>query len=262
MRKLLVVGIGAGDPEYLTIQAINALKRVNVFFLLDKGPDAAELAEMRRQICERYLPDQRYRTVTISDPPRDRAATDYPGAVVQWRDERARRLEQAITAELDEDGGCGGFLVWGDPALYDGTIRIIESIRERSDIEIDYEVIPGISSIQALAARHRLTLNRVAGSIHVTTGRRLAEGLPSDAEDVVVMLDSQLTCASLRHEDLDIYWGAYLGTADEALISGRLRDVIDDIADARRELRQRKGWIMDTYLLRRVVPENEAQRLS
>ncbi len=51
------------------------------------------------------------------------------------------------------DGECGAFLVWGDPTLYDSTIRIIEVIASSGRHSLGYEVIPGISSAQALAAQ-------------------------------------------------------------------------------------------------------------
>jgi precorrin-6A synthase len=250
MRRLLVIGIGVGDPEFVTVQAVNAMNAVDVFFVLDKGDTTADLAQARHDICERYIRAPRYRIVTIDDPPRDRTAADYPGAVREWRDARARRIEQAIAAELDEHG-CGGILVWGDPALYDGTIRMVDSIVARGALALDYEVIAGISSIQALAARHRITLNRIAGPIHVTTGRRLAQGWPAGVDDVVIMLDADLACRTLADQDVDIYWGAYLGTPDEILVAGRLGEVIDDISRQRAAARARKGWIMDSYLLRR-----------
>jgi precorrin-6A synthase len=251
MRKVLIIGVGAGDPDQVTVQAINAMNAVDVFFVLDKGSTTADLTEARRAICDRYVTDHEYRTVTIADPLRDRAAADYQGAVRDWRDERARVLEEAIAAELAEDG-TAGILAWGDPALYDGTIRVLETIVAGGRLAVDYEVIPGISSVQILAARHRVTLNRVAGPIHITTGRRLAAGWPDGCDDVVVMLDADLACRTLRDEDIDIYWGAYLGTPDELLIAGRLAKVMDHIDAVRREARARKGWIMDTYLLRRV----------
>ena len=50
-------------------------------------------------------------------------------------------------------------------------------------------------------------------------------------------------------KDIDIYWGAYLGTADEIRVSGRLSEVMGDIEES--EARREKGWIMDTYLLRK-----------
>ena len=252
MRTLLVIGIGAGDPEQLTVEAINALNTVEVFFVFGKE-SAPDLTEARRRLCRRYIRGERYRMVEITDPPRDRGATDYSGAVADWRDARTAELTKALRTELGPDGR-GGILVWGDPALYDGTIRIIETILEQGRLELDYRVIPGISSVQLLTARHRIPLNQVARPVHITTGRRLREGLPAGVDDVVVMLDAGLACTDLRTQPgWHIYWGAYLGTEDEALVSGPLDGVIDEIHRTRRRLRERKGWIMDTYLLRRAT---------
>jgi precorrin-6A synthase len=66
------------------------------------------------------------------------------------------------------------------------------------------------------------------------------------------MLDGDLVCAGLvaEHPDLTIYWGAQLGLPDEALVAGRLAEVIDPIRDTRRAVREQRGWVMDTYLLR------------
>ncbi|MFC5001532.1 precorrin-6A synthase (deacetylating) [Dactylosporangium cerinum] len=250
MRKVLIIGIGAGDPEHVTVQAVNAMNAVDVFLVLDKGDTTADLTEARRAICERFATSRPFRTVVIADPPRDRTAPDYEGAVRDWRDERARMIEEALLAEAED--GVVGILAWGDPALYDGTIRILDTIAARGNVAVDYEVIPGITSVQALTARHRIMLNRVAGPVHITTGRRLAAGWPDGCDDVVVMLDADLACRAYRDEDVDIYWGAYLGTPDELLVAGRLGKVIDEIDAVRREARARKGWIMDTYLLRRV----------
>ena len=51
---------------------------------------------------------------------------------------------------------------------------------------------------------------------------------------------------------MEIYWGAYLGTPDEILISGKLKDVAGEIHRRRTEARQKHGWIMDTYLIRKT----------
>jgi precorrin-6A synthase len=256
VRRLLVIGIGAGDPDFVTVGAVDALNRVDVFLVLDKGPATKDLTAARRAVCERFITHDRWRIVELSDPERDRSsgtqavAGRYVRAVDGWRDERAALLERALAEELP-DGGTAGFLVWGDPSLYDGTIRVIEAIAAHGALELDCEVVPGITSVQALTARHRILLNRVAGAVHLTTGRRLAAGLPDNADDIVVMLDSDLACRAYADQDLDIYWGAYLGTEDEILVAGKLADVIDEIAEKRAEARSRKGWVMDTYLLRR-----------
>jgi precorrin-6A synthase len=252
MRTVLIIGIGAGDPEYLTVQAIKALNRVDTFFVLNKGDLKDDLVRLRAQICERYI-ERPYRTVTIDDPERDRAAVDYSSSVHDWRQRRLEAYEAAISRDL-EPAGVGGFMVWGDPTLYDGTISILDEIVRRGLIKLQYEVVPGISSVQALAARHKIPLNRVGESIHVTTGRRLASELDSDLTNVVVMLDAHQAFTQLLDQDLDIYWGANIGTEEEMLRAGPLNEVADEIQALRRDARARIGWVMDTYLLRRRQP--------
>lgn len=250
MRKLFIIGIGAGDPEYMTIQAIKALNQVDVIFVVDKGREKQALARLRTEVCERFIDEETYRVVPIADPERDRTASAYGAAVDDWRRRRAEAYEAAILAELADDER-GAFLVWGDPAIYDSTLAIVEEILARGAVTLEYEVIPGISSIQALAARHKVALNRVGEPIQITTGRRLKETRSEDVENVVVMLDADNAYRAVAGDEIDIFWGAYVGTEDEILISGALPEVEVQIEQVRHEARQRIGWIMDTYLLRR-----------
>lgn len=256
MKRILVIGIGAGDPDYVTIQAIKALNDVDVFFVIDKGEAKDDLARLRREICERYVTAGTYRFVVVDDPVRDRAGPAYKENVEAWRQKRVALAAKLINDEL-KDGECGAFLVWGDPAIYDGTILVLQQILAEGSATFDYEVIPGISSVQALAARHRVPLNRVGEAIQITTGRRLAaEGMPTNADNVVVMLDANdAALKTAAAEDPDIYWGAYIGTEAETLVAGKLRELVDKIERLRQAKRAEHGWIMDTYLLRR--PRNQ-----
>lgn len=251
MRKLFLIGIGPGRPEQVTIEAIEALNGVDVVFVLNKGAGPGELTKMRQEICERYITQHPYRMLEIPDPPRDRAADDYKGAVDSWTAARADALQEAMRRELGEDG-TGGLLVWGDPSLYDSSLRVVERIVAKGEMPLDYKVIPGISSVQALAAGHRTTLTRVGRPLMVTTGRRLrSEGLPTEADDVVVMLDGECSLEPAAGADVEVLWGAYLSTDDEILVSGPVDEVADEISKRRGAARAEKGWIMDTYLLRR-----------
>jgi precorrin-6A synthase len=252
--QALVIGIGSGDPDHVTREAVAALNRVDVFLVAEKGAAKQDLVELREDLCRALITHDHYRFVEVPDPERgpdrDRDATEYQAGVAVWHEARARRYAEIIAAEVS-DGGTIGFLVWGDPAFYDSTIRIAESIRELG-VDLEMSVIPGISSIQLLAARHKIVLNRVGQPIHVTTGRRLLDEYSPTLGDVVVMLDGDLVCGGLteRFGDLTIYWGAQLGLPDEALISGRLSEVIDEIRAKRAAVRQSRGWVMDSYLLR------------
>jgi precorrin-6A synthase len=238
-----VIGIGAGDPGYVTAQAVAALNDTEVFFAMDKGEAKSDLVALRREICERFIRTPGYRFVELTDPPRAKD-TEYRQAVTDWHAARARVWAEAITRELGPDG-VGAFLAWGDPALYDSTLRILDAVAEHVDIE--YDVVPGITAIQALTARHRIPLNDIGEPVLITTGRRLAaDGLTGSA---VVMLDGDCAFLSCAPETR-IWWGAYLGTPDELRVAGTVGEVGERIAKMRADARARRGWIMDTYLLR------------
>jgi precorrin-6A synthase len=242
-RRIHVIGIGAGDPDYVTVQAISALNETQVFFAMDKGSHKDDLVALRRLICQRFIREPGYRFVELADPPRAKDG-DYRQAVADWHAARARVWAQAIESELAPDG-VGAFLAWGDPSLYDSTLRILDTVA--AHVDFDYDVFPGITAIQALTARHRIPLNDVGEPVLITTGRRLRDnGLSGSA---VVMLDGDCSFQQCPPSSR-IWWGAYLGTPDELLVSGTVGEVGAKIAELRADARARHGWIMDTYLLR------------
>lgn len=242
-RHIHVIGIGVGDPGHVTVQAIEALNDAQVFFAMDKGAAKTDLVALRREICARFIREPGYRFVELPDPVRA-SEGDYRQAVSDWHAARARLWGSAIAAELGPDG-VGAFLAWGDPSLYDSTLRILDAVA--ADIEISYDVIPGITAVQALAARHRIALNDVGEPVLITTGRQLrVHGLSGSA---VVMLDGDCAFRGCP-AGTRIWWGAYLGTDDELLVSGTVGEVGERITALRADARARHGWIMDTYLLR------------
>ena len=108
-----------------------------------------------------------------------------------------------------------------------------------------------MTSLQLLAARHAIPLHEIGGEFLVTTARRLLAGASSDCRNIVVMLDSNAAFAEIEPEDFDIYWGAYLGTEHEVTMSGSLKEIAPALAETVRREKQRHGWILDIYLLRR-----------
>ena len=252
MRTILIIGIGAGHPDFLTLQAIKAMQRADVVFLPDKGEDKAGLNAVRLQLLQRAVPEAGYRLAPFTVPERRRADTPgYKGSIEDWRAALMDAYRGLFSDDL-YDGEAGAFLVWGDPALYDGTLRIVEDMRSELDLEV--EMIPGISAVQALAAAHKILLNRVGEAVTVTTGRRVAAGEADGLSNFVVMLDNHAAWQRFAAEDGEIYWGAYLGTADEILVSGKIAAVQDEIGRVRQAAKERHGWIMDTYLIRRPEP--------
>lgn len=248
MRQISIIGIGSGDPDHLTLQAIKALQRADVIFSIDKGPEKALLAQIRAEICGPHMRGNPQRTVGIRDPERNRNPEHYEAEIRAWHEKRLVEYERAFTTEMS-DGECGAFLVWGDPSLYDSTLRILEQLAARGTVPVEYDVIPGITSVQALTARQKICLNKIGQSVHITTGRNLSACLPTGTDNVVVMLDGELTLKGVDPQATHIHWGAYLGTGHELLRSGRVADVIDELRTLRSQCREKHGWIMDTYLL-------------
>ena len=251
MPLILLIGIGPGGPEYLTMQAVAALRTLDVVFILEKeGRGKEALAEARHRILETYCAPGRYRVVTAPSPGRAPAGEDYSEVVADWH-RRKTALIAGLIAEALAPGETGGILVWGDPALYDSNIAILHRIRRDHIPGLRFEVIPGITSAQLLAARHQVPLNEVGEDVLITTARRMQGGSCEGHSSAVVMLDSNAAFARIDPAGLDIHWGAYLGTGHEVLISGPLEQVGARIADTVAQEKRRHGWILDIYLLKR-----------
>jgi precorrin-6A synthase len=248
VRRVRVIGIGSGGLDQVTVDAVRAMNDVAFFVVTDKvkkdgSPDP--LVAARTELLKRHL-DHEPSLVVVTDPERDRQPADYEAAVSDWHEARADAWEKAL---LENDGDAG-LLVWGDPAFYDSTIRIIERVLERGRIQAEIDVVPGISSLQVLAARHRIVLHEVGQPVHITTGRRLREAVDAGLDNLVVMLNRSLEPLD-DLGDWQIWWGANLGTPSEQLVAGRVADVMPAIEEARTAAQDRAGWVMDVYLLRR-----------
>lgn len=251
MRRVVLIGIGPGDPEQVTYEAARAMNDVAYVVVSDKRGGADPLVAAREAILHRYAPGTR--VVAVPDPERDRSARGtatteaYEAAVAAWHEARARAYAEVLRTHP----GDAGFLVWGDPAFYDSFVRILRRVRD--DVPFQLEVIPGISSLQLLAARHGLVLHEVGRALHVTTGRRLAEAVADGQDNVVVMLNRSLD--PLRDLDGDawqIWWGANLGAPSEQLVAGPLGEALPAIDRRRSAAHDAAGWVMDVYLLRRT----------
>lgn len=244
MRELWLVGIGMGSPGHLTLEGRQALCDSAVVLLPRKGSDKADLAELRLAILRETGSTA---TVVPFDMPVRDDSLPYAERVERWHDAIAARWAEAITRVAPQ--GPVALMVWGDPSLYDSTLRIAG----RLDPPPRLRVVPGITALQALTAAHAIPLNTVGGPVTVTTGRRLREaGWPEGAESVAVMLDGDCAFSTLPVEGFAIWWGAFLGLPEQVLDSGPLGEAGPRIIRARAEARARHGWIMDTYLLRRV----------
>lgn len=241
---ILLIGIGTGNPDHLTLQAIRAMNRADLVLIPRKGPGKADLADLRRTICAEVL-ENPTRIAEFDMPQRDPANPSYLSRVEDWHDAIAACWAETIAAY--PDAHVVALLVWGDPSLYDSSLRIAARLENAR-----VEVIPGLMSPQVLAAAHTIPLNMLGQSFLVTTGRQLREkGWPEGVDTLVVMLDGECSFAGLPPDGVTIWWGAYLGMENQILDHGPLTDAGPRIIARRAEARAAHGWIMDIYLLRR-----------
>ena len=257
---LSLIGMGMGSPAHLTRQGEQALRRLDLLLLPDKGEDKVELAAVRLRLLQAVRPDfdtdtgGGLRVARYAVPPRDGAdAADTPrylDGVRRWHDALARAWAQALREHLPQ-GGQAGLLIWGDPALFDSSMRIARRVARQLPIRL--EVVPGISALQALTAAHAVPLNDLASPVLITTGRRLRQqGCPSEVPALAVMLDGGTAFEALPDPYAwHIWWGAYLGLPQQSLDSGPLPRAGPRIVRTRAALRQVHGWILDIYLLKR-----------
>ena len=245
--RLSLIGIGTGNPDHVTAQAVAEINAAELILLPRKGPEKADLADLRREILDRVLVNAATRVIEFDLPERATGHADYAAGVGLWHDAIAAAWTVAM-AEVQPAPRRVALLVWGDPSLFDSTLRVAA----RLDPTPRLRVIPGISALHALTAAHAIPLNRTGAPVVITTGRRLRDhGWPGEADTVVAMVDAACAFQTLDPAGVSIWWGAYLGMAEELLEHGPLGEAGARIVAARAAARARHGWIMDIYLLRR-----------
>ena len=245
MTTLSLIGIGTGNPDHLTRQAIREINQADLILIPRKGADKADLADLRRAILAEVLTNPATRIAEFDLPLRDPATPDYRQRVEDWHDAIAATWSAAIGNPAP---ARVALLVWGDPSLYDSTLRIAARLTPAPQVR----VIPGLTSIQCLAAAHAIPLNQIGAPFLVTTGRQLTDhGWPEGVDTLIVLLDGACAFQTLPPEGIRIWWGAYVGMPEEIIQSGPLAEAGPQIIARRASARARHGWIMDIYLLRR-----------
>ncbi len=145
------VGVGPGDPELLTIKAQKTLQKVAVisFTQLDDGKESYALSVVRG-VLEAAKPEFLAITIPSDD--------ETPVSPQTWTDAAAE-----IAGHLSQ-GKDVAFITEGDPMLYSEFFQVLGSVKSVVP-DLEFEVIPGVSSVMAAAASSGMPL--------VTHGQRL-----------------------------------------------------------------------------------------
>lgn len=242
MHNLTLIGIGTGNPDHLTFEGARAIQEATTILIPRKGGEKSDLADLRRQIIDKVVVGDGPKVIEFDLPVR-KSDGDYLENVDLWHDAIAQAWKDAAG-----DTKNAALLIWGDPSLYDSSLRIAA----RLDPVPNIRVVAGITTLQVLTAAHAIPINEIGAPFVVSTGRQLRDnGWPDAAQSAVFMLDGNCAFQTLNGADFDIWWGAYLGMENQVIHAGPLDEICDEIIEMRKAARADHGWIMDAYLLRR-----------
>ncbi len=249
VKKVYLIGIGPGDPKYLTILAKEVIQRLKVFLVPEKEGKKSDLTKKRLKIIEFIKAKEPFEVVYLPFPERERGV-NYKEKVQEWRLRKGEILKKTLLLLKEEEVG---FLIWGDPVIYDGHIEIFKEIEK--ELPIEWEVIPGISAFQVLGAKFKISLTDLATSLTFHTPRTLRK-LKEISHPTVVFLDNYATFSLFKEKLLRIYWGAYVGQEEEVYLEGDLKETLETLKELRETLREKKGYLMEIYLLKPKEEKN------
>jgi precorrin-2/cobalt-factor-2 C20-methyltransferase len=179
------IGVGPGDPDLLTLAAIKRLALVDVVLAASSSKNEYSLAQ---SIAEPHLPE----TVHIK-------RLKFP--MTRDRDALSRAWEEntAIAIDLLDQGKNLAFLTLGDPMIYSTFGYLLRGI-QRVRPSVPVEIIPGITSFQAAAARTQTVLTESGENLVIFSGvgdeKQLARTL--DMADTGVILKAYKNFDALK----------------------------------------------------------------
>jgi len=253
--KIYLIGIGLGNPKHITAEAIDALRLCDLIIIGEKKETKSELANLKKEITLAQIDSEKTKISSFSFPERQVNEPFYKDAVLDWHSDIANLWADIILKFLNKNfknETTIGIPVWGDPSLYDSTLRIGEKVKKKIE-NSSLQMISGISSPHVLTSSFGIPFNEIAEPVMITTGRKLREdGWPKEVGTIYVMLDGDCSFASLDEPNLYIWWGAYLGLDREILLEGKLEEIKNNIIELRQKLRNKFGWIMDIYKIQQI----------
>lgn len=146
--KLYAVGIGPGDPELMTLKAVRILKEVHCI-VVPKGRE--EGSSLALSIVQKILALEGKEIVEAFFPMKKTMGNEKDDLDRQWNE-----TVDAVLNRLDR-GTDAAFITIGDPGIYSTFFYLYDRLLERRP-SLAIEIVPGISSINAAAARAGLYL--------------------------------------------------------------------------------------------------------
>jgi len=202
--------MGPGDPELVTVKAVRVLREADLVVVPVMGAD--EVGRAEATVLAHIDHDRVQRLVFALD---DRGGAT-PERVQAW-DAAADAVAQALRSSA-----CVAFATIGDPNIYSTFTYLADAVRERLP-EVVVETVPGITAMQALAARSGTVLCEGTESLALlplTAGLEAFEEALTHFDTVVAYKGGRQLVAVravlAKHDRLDsAVFGAALGLPDE-----------------------------------------------
>jgi precorrin-2/cobalt-factor-2 C20-methyltransferase len=171
MSKFYGVGVGPGDPELITLKALNVLKKADIIFAPKAKMKGDSLA---REIVEKALNEKL--VPGWCNQEKDIMEIEFP-MTKDVEELKKRYLNSAgIILEKIKEGKDAAYLTIGDPLLYSTYIYLVSALKELSP-DLKIETIPGIPAYSAVAARLDYSLAEKDERICISP-------VPEDMEDL------------------------------------------------------------------------------
>jgi precorrin-2/cobalt-factor-2 C20-methyltransferase len=158
--KLTAVGLGPGDPELITLKGLRAIEAANLIFIPRSQEGEQSLA---LRIAQPWLQRDRQQVIELPLP----MTRNEVELVPAWQ-AAADQIAQGF-AVLENSGAeqpRGVYLLLGDPLLY-GTFTYIWGELAARYPNIQIEIVPGVTSFAAAAARAQFLLSATSDRVAI-----------------------------------------------------------------------------------------------
>ncbi len=177
---LYAIGVGPGDPELVTVKAAKVLERTKYLFAATSGKNQKSLA---LSVASFYLKNNPQIIRLVFPMVRDKAILQQA-----WQDAALRIIE------ILSKGDDATFVTLGDPSTYSTFTYLLRSITDK-DPHIKVQVIPGITSFQAAAAKLKIPLAEGEESLTIVSG---AKG-SNEIRRTITQCDNMVILKAYRH---------------------------------------------------------------
>jgi len=166
--KLYGIGIGSGDPDFITLKAAKVIKSVDLIFV----PRSSEKVESLAESIAIDLLDDDMDVVELAFP-----MTNDPKVLEENWIKAATQINDKLITGKDI-----AFLTLGDPSLYSTFTYLSKSLR-KIDKDVVIEVVPGVSSPFACAAAAGVTLAEGSQKVAIVPMNDNEESLARTIDD-------------------------------------------------------------------------------